>query len=140
MLETCLSLAVIVLVIVGFVGARNEKRREFEKRIKEQTLPSGKLLPEEDVLSELTPGSLEALLRMSNEDFEAYLLNEESLEGLQVPSEEPTGIGRIRLKTDLDWLVNYAGHRLPEKNEKGNPWMTLFLAGSRVKNKYHWCV
>ena len=132
-----LLLIIIALMIIGFVGARNEKRREYEEKLKEQTLPSGKILPPEDVLSELTPTSLEALLLMSNDDYEAYLQKEDSFDKL-LPPAELTGAQRVVLQKDLDWVVNYAGHRLPEKKEEGDPWINLFLVGSRVKNKYHW--
>ena len=137
--QVILLLVIIGLMVIGFVGARNEKRRDYEARLKEQTLPSGKILPTEDVLSELTPESLEALLLMSNDDYEAYLQKEDSFDKL-LPPEELTGEQRVVLQKDLDWLVNYAGHRIPDKKEEKNPWIVLFLAGSRVKNKYHWIV
>ena len=137
-----LVLVIIALMVIGFVRARRERMQEFEDRLRQSTLPSGKLLPTEETILALNPETLEALLLLNNDEYESFLqkegVGEESFDNLPAPPKELIGEKRGQLSKDLDWLVNYAGHRVPEKREEGNPWIHLYEIGSKVKNKYHW--
>ncbi len=135
-----LILVIIALMLLGFVRARREKMQEFEDKIREITLPSGKLLPAEETLLALNPETLEALLLLDNDEYESFLQREESFDALPALSSELSKEQKSLLRHDLDWLVNYAGHRLPERREENNPWIHLYEIGSAVKNKYHWIV
>ena len=60
-----LLIVIIVLMIIGFRRARNERMREFDENMKKLTMPCGELVPSDD-----------ELLSFTEEDLDAYLKND----------------------------------------------------------------
>lgn len=72
-MENIILISVIaILMVIGIIRGRNEKKREMEAKekeeIKKRTMPNGKLVPENDVFFDMTEEQLIELAGDSLDD------------------------------------------------------------------------